>query len=78
MHDWISGRAQRIRLLERLLDRILADPTVWATTVGEVAADHQNSANKDRFQVKSRLPEAIGPRRLGKAQGVKAGFPACS
>ncbi len=67
MHDWISGRAQRIRLLERLLDRILADPTVWATTVGEVAAYHQNSANKDRFQVKPRLPEAISPRGFGKA-----------
>lgn len=66
VHDWISGRAQRIRLLERLLDRILADPAVWVATVGEIAAHHQKSANKDRFQVNSRLPEAIGPRRFGR------------
>jgi hypothetical protein len=66
VHDWISGRAQRIRLLERLLDRILADPTVWTTTVGDVAAHHEASVNKDRFVVNARLPEAIGPRRFGQ------------
>ena len=65
VHDWISGRAQRIRLLERLLDRITADPSVWITTVGAVAAHHATSANHANFTVSSRLPEAIGPRRFG-------------
>jgi peptidoglycan-N-acetylglucosamine deacetylase len=67
VHDWISGRAHRIRMLERLLDRVTADPTVWVATVAEVAAHHAASANADRFKVAARTPEAIASRRHGGA-----------
>lgn len=67
IHDWISGRAHRIRMLERLLDRVMADPSVWIATVAEVAAHHAGSPNKDRFQASARLPENISGRRFGRA-----------
>ena len=38
VHDWISGRAARIRMLEKMLDVVTKTPGVWITTVGEVAA----------------------------------------
>jgi peptidoglycan/xylan/chitin deacetylase (PgdA/CDA1 family) len=65
VHDWISGRAQRIRMLERLLDRILAEKGVWVATVGEIAAHHAASANAERFTVPTQTPPSIGPRRAG-------------
>lgn len=66
VHDWISGRAHRIRLLEQLLGRVVKEPTAWITTVGEVATYHANSVNRDRFVVPLATPAAIGPRRFGK------------
>lgn len=68
IHDWISGRAQRIALLERLLDVVHAIDGLWVATVGEVAAHHAASANAKTFAVASDLPAAIGPRRFGKGQ----------
>lgn len=65
VHDWISGRAHRIRMLERLLDRVTKDPTVWVATVAEVAAHHAASTNAQTYAVKSRLPDAIASRRHG-------------
>ena len=41
VHDWISGRPQRIALLERLLDTITAESEVWFTTAAEIAAHHR-------------------------------------
>ncbi len=41
VHDWISGRAQRIAMLERLFDTMQAEPGVWFATVAEVAAHHR-------------------------------------
>jgi peptidoglycan/xylan/chitin deacetylase (PgdA/CDA1 family) len=67
VHDWISGRAHRIRMLERLLDRVVADPAVWVATVAEVAAHHAASPNAARFSVPARTPEAIASRRHGGA-----------
>lgn len=64
VHDWISGRAGRIRMLERLLDVVMATPDVWVATVGEIAAHHGASPNRDRFAVESRLPAPSGPRRF--------------
>ena len=66
VHDWISGRAQRLRLLERLLERITAEPTVWIATVGEVAAHHVRSTNAGRFQAASDIPGPVEPRRFGR------------
>ncbi|MGO4725673.1 MULTISPECIES: polysaccharide deacetylase family protein [unclassified Inquilinus] len=66
VHDWISGRAQRLRLLERLLERITAEPTVWVATVGQVAAHHVRSTNAGRFQAASDIPGPVEPRRFGR------------
>ena len=40
VHDWISGRAARIRMLEKMLDVVTTTPGIWIATVGEVAAHH--------------------------------------
>ncbi len=66
VHDWISGRGHRIRLLEKLLEHVCADSTAWVTTVGEVALHHTLSVNKDRFTVALQTPELIGARRFAR------------
>lgn len=66
VHDWISGRGHRIRLLERLLERVCSDSTAWVTTVGQVAAHHAGSVNGERFKVALQTPELIGGRRFGR------------
>ncbi len=58
VHDWISGHAQRIVMLERLMDRISAEPTVWWATVGEIAAHHE-ATQADRWRVDATLPDPI-------------------
>ena len=67
VHDWISGRAHRIRLLDTLLSTVTRTPGAWIATVGEVAAYHAASVNNDRFVVPLRTPESIAPRRFGPA-----------
>lgn len=64
VHDWISGRAGRIRMLEKLLDAIAATPGVWIARVDEIAAHHASSPNREHFAVQSRSPEPSGPRRF--------------
>jgi peptidoglycan/xylan/chitin deacetylase (PgdA/CDA1 family) len=64
IHDWISGRAGRVRMLEKLLDVVTASPGTWIATVGELAAHHAASSNAERFSVPMHLPEASGPRRF--------------
>ncbi|CAH1650554.1 MULTISPECIES: polysaccharide deacetylase [unclassified Chelatococcus] len=66
VHDWISGRAHRIRMLERLLTRITATSGAWIATVGEIAAYHASSTNAARFTVPVRTPEPIADRRFGR------------
>jgi peptidoglycan-N-acetylglucosamine deacetylase len=66
VHDWISGLGHRIRLLEKLLERVCAEPSAWVTTVGEVAAHHARSVNRDRFSVALETPEPIGVRRFAR------------
>lgn len=65
VHDWISGRAHRIRMLEKLLERVTSTPGAWVTTVGEIAKYHAGSVNKDRFVVPVRTPPNIAARRFG-------------
>lgn len=65
VHDWISGRGHRIRLLETLLQRVTREPAAWIATVGEVAAHHANSANLGRYAVPARTPRSIGGQRHG-------------
>jgi len=66
VHDWISGRAQRLVLLERLLDEITAASGVWVATVGELAEYHAQ-AHAGRFSVAADIPAAIELQRLGQA-----------
>ena len=65
VHDWISGRAHRIRLLDTLLSTVTRTPGAWIATVGEVAAYHAESVNRDRFMVPLSTPEPIAARRFG-------------
>lgn len=65
VHDWISGRAQRVGLLEKLLDTITAENGAWIATAEEIARHHATSANAGRFAVASDIPAAIGARRFG-------------
>lgn len=64
VHDWISSRVQRLRVLEKLLERVTAAPDCWVTTVGEVAAWHEASANAGRFIAETAIPEGVESRRF--------------
>jgi peptidoglycan/xylan/chitin deacetylase (PgdA/CDA1 family) len=66
IHDWISGRAQRIGMLETLLDAITAEPTAWIATAEEIARHHAGSANHGRFSVEAAIPIPIATRRFGQ------------
>ena len=68
VHDWIAGRAHRIRMLEALLQRVTRQPGAWISTVGEVAAYHASSVNHDRYVVPLLTPEPIAGRRFGKEE----------
>lgn len=69
VHDWISGRAQRIAILEKLFDEIVAEGTAWVATAAEIAHHHRNSPNSGRFSVEGAIPQPVGPRRFGQANG---------
>lgn len=69
VHDWISGRAQRIALLEKLLDTITASPDSWIATAEQIAAHHASSINLGKHAVGPELPAAIGNRRHGQSHG---------
>ncbi|MCW8163662.1 polysaccharide deacetylase [Verminephrobacter aporrectodeae subsp. tuberculatae] len=51
LHDWISGRSQRLRLLRKLIAHIRHDPQVWWARADEVAAWHAASPNRDLYRV---------------------------
>lgn len=55
VHPWISGRAQRIRMLRKLFQHIAQYDDVWWTTCAEIAEYHKNSVNADRFDVPAKL-----------------------
>ena len=61
IHDWISGRAQRIAMLERLLERVRAEGDPWFATAGEIAAHHQRAHAGD-FVIDAAHPPAISAR----------------
>ncbi|ESR23769.1 polysaccharide deacetylase family protein [Lutibaculum baratangense] len=58
IHDWISGRAQRIAMLEKLLTRITAEKSVWWATVSEVAEHHERT-QKEKFVVDPTVPQGL-------------------
>lgn len=51
VHDWISGRAQRLRMLDRLLTHVRAASDAWICTSRELADYHRTSSNKGRHLV---------------------------
>lgn len=67
VHDWISGRAHRVLMLEQLLERVRGQTDCWVATAGEIARYHPQSPNRDRFVVPLATPEWIGPRRWGQS-----------
>ena len=44
VHDWLSGRAGRVDMLERLWRPLVEDGAVWCATVGAIAAHHEAMA----------------------------------
>ncbi len=69
VHDWISGRAQRIALLEELLDQITSQKDAWVATAAEIASHHAASTNAGLFAVEPHIPEPVGKRRFGQSHG---------
>ncbi len=55
VHDWVSGRPQRLRLLDRLFRYIAESSGVWLATSAEIAAYHQRSINKGRHAVTTQV-----------------------
>lgn len=50
VHPWISGRAQRIRMLEALLAEVTGRADVWFATAEEIAEHHASSENSGRYR----------------------------
>lgn len=44
VHDWISGRAARVDMLEDLWRPLVDTPDVWIATCGEIARHHDTQA----------------------------------
>ncbi|KFB08107.1 polysaccharide deacetylase family protein [Nitratireductor basaltis] len=55
IHDWISGRAPRTVMVEKLLQDVLSRSDLWVATVGEVAAHHE-AENKGANEVGIDIP----------------------
>jgi peptidoglycan/xylan/chitin deacetylase (PgdA/CDA1 family) len=51
VHPWISGRAQRVRLLRNLLEHVRARDDVWFATAAQLAQHHETLADRSRFDV---------------------------
>lgn len=66
VHDWISGRGQRLLMLKRLLETIGSGDGVWWSRVCDLADYHGSSPNLGAHAVKSDLPAPLGPRRWRK------------
>lgn len=55
-HPFLTGRPSRARALERLIERMLAFPGLWITTVGEVAAHVASLGLTPRTCPQPRMP----------------------
>lgn len=53
VHDWISGRVQRLRMLDRLFERIRRCEDAWICTPGETANYHRESVNAGKYAIKA-------------------------
>lgn len=52
MHPWITGRASRIMMLDRMIEYMRGHSGVWFATCAEVARYHIESKNYETFTVK--------------------------
>lgn len=59
VHDWISGRAARIDMLEDLWRSLVDDGRVWVATCGEIARHHDSQAG---FETKTGGIEPVKDR----------------
>lgn len=59
VHDWISGRAARVQMLEHLFTAMVDDPKIWVTTCGAMAAHHAGVAEAPHMR-------ATPPKRIGE------------
>lgn len=55
VHDWISGRAQRLRLLDKFFGHIANAKGVWWATPMQLHDYHRASANAGRFEVRAHV-----------------------
>lgn len=53
LHDWISGRGPRARLIGKLLGHIKEAKDVWIATAQDIARYHAGSSNYERFSRQS-------------------------
>lgn len=51
IHDWISGRPQRLMMLEKFIEHIKQYNDVWIARADELAEWHLHSVNKPLFSV---------------------------
>ena len=49
LHPWIVGRGHRIQALERVLQKVKQDASVFRATCQAIADYHRQSANRDRY-----------------------------
>lgn len=59
VHDYISGRAHRLRVLDQLLGLVRATPGVWIATSAQIAAWHEGLDPALRPDHDARLPPGI-------------------
>lgn len=63
VHDWISGRAGRVDMLERVLRPLVDDDQVWVATCGEIAAHHTTTGHGPQVTLAPIIPvDHRGPR----------------
>lgn len=61
VHDWISGRAARVKMLEDLFAPLVTNPKIWVTTCGALAAHH--AENSGTLSVEASTMKPVDERR---------------
>ena len=56
VHDWISGRAARVEMLEKLFRPLVDDSRCWIATCGELAAHHLTLPEKLQINLGEVIP----------------------
>jgi peptidoglycan/xylan/chitin deacetylase (PgdA/CDA1 family) len=56
VHDWISGRAARVEMLERLMHSIVDDESVWCASCGQIAEHHKTLTDASNVKLDEVIP----------------------